>query len=175
MGPRRIERPPVTEKLQHAVIARANSAPTDPIPSDYEPPPTVRQIAAALATSAADTWTALAEQAGVSRSTVQRALSDPAAVKWIAQEGTRLSQEALGAVHFTLLQKALTSNNPAFLRLYMLRFDEAFRNTEIASRGKLTQNNIYESMSPAELEKHVRREIRKLGLAVPAPDAGENR
>lgn len=160
-------------KLANAIIARANSTTAPTVPTDFEPSESLKQIAGALCESTADTWGELAEQAGVSRSTLHRVLADPSSLQWLASEASRLVAGHLGAVHLALLQKALSSNNPAFVRLYLLRFDPEFQKTEIAARGRNTQVNNFESMSPAELNKHIQREIRKLGLVSnsdPGPD-----
>jgi hypothetical protein len=129
---------------------------------DYEPTETAQKLAAAFFHETAPSLNRLAESAGVSRSTLYRVLSEPAAVHWIINHGTHMAQAALGAVHARLFELAMTSQKIAPLRLYLERFDPDFKKQKALTDGHNTQINFVTEMSDDELRRMVEQKTTRL-------------
>lgn len=131
----------------------------------FRPTPIHEKLAEHLFTSQATSFLQLAEESGVSRTTIWRTLQDPQACQWICSKATDAVKFGLGAVHSRLLQMALTSRSPAFLKLYMERFDPEYAK-QLASGGTTInqQFNMIKEMSQAELEAFVKVKKRREGI-----------
>lgn len=155
---------PVDEPEEHFtahLVALAQTASPQAI-REYEPTRAVRALAGAFFTRSAPDFEGLAEEAGISRSTLYRAMQDPAAIHWIVSHGSNIAGAALGAVHARLLHLALRATgkgDTAVLRLFMERFDPEFKKQRVLEHGQNIQNNSFVSeMSDAELGKWVKQQ-----------------
>lgn len=167
---------PATPARRFLSAAAAN--PTQ-LPPDYSPSEAVQRVAEVLFTSKAASFVELAEDAGVSRTTIWRFLQDPHAVAWIVQKGTAVAAAGLGAVHARLLDLALTSRSPAAIEIYLRRFDPEFRKESGTNPATTINSQLTQvlTMSSRELEAYVRTKKRQGGFVEdhsqdPVPDPG---
>lgn len=143
--------------------------PTERQLREFEPTEAHLAIAGVLNNpeTSSSSFTELASHAGVSLRTLQRALSDPAALQWMVAQATRVAEARLGAVHSRLLSIALTGKPAqalAAIRMYLERFDPAMKQQRVLEKGHNTFN--FDSMSEAELNAIVERFQRRfLGSA----------
>jgi len=129
----------------------------------YKPTKTDLALAGALFTTFSPTWIALASNAGVSPETLDNMRENPVRAAWVVTHGSSAAALGLGAVHVRLLDKALSSQNVAWARLYMERFDDAFH-AKIAPAGdtRNTQINFISSMSDQELQSFIRQTFKRV-------------
>jgi len=136
--------------------------PTDKDLRNFEPTATHEAIAGALNEPGSKTLIELSQKAGVSPRTVQRAISDPAALSWMVSQASCLAEARLGAIHARLLHMALKAKSPGWLKLYLERFDPEFKKQKILERGGAHQNNFIGDMDSVELVKLLQRKWRGL-------------
>lgn len=160
----------IKEKIAALSAARP---PTAAQMGAFSPTPAHEQIAGALngQTSLSDA-ASLAEAAGVSVRTLQRACSDPAAVTWIVAQQTEIASARLGAVHGRLFEMAMTSRSATWAKLYLERFDGEYKKQKILEKGANQQFN-FSDMTHAELLKSIGRAYRKLQGVTDTPGALE--
>lgn len=141
------------------------AAATAPPSTDYAPTESDEKLAVHLFAVNADSFVALVETSGVSRTTIWRTLKDPAACAWITAHATKLAEAGLGAVHARLLHLALVSKTPAAIELYLKRFDPGYKSA--SSVAPLNVNGDHAniiSMSSEELTKFVSLKTRAGGF-----------
>jgi len=143
----------------------------------FEPTPTHEAIAGALNDTAPTSLAELASAAGVSTRTVQRVISDPAALQWIIAQASQLAEARLGAVHLRIFQQAMTSRSPGWAKLFMERFDADYKKQKVAERGGAHQFNFLGDMETSELSGWISRKLQALqGIAgLPTAPKGEVR
>lgn len=146
-----------------AVAAKADSM------EGFRPTPVHEKLAEHLFTSQASSFADLVEASGVHRTSIWRTLQDPKACAWICARATEAVKFGLGAVHSRLLQMALTSRSPAFMKLYLERFDPDY-SSRVAEGGTTinAQYAMIQAMSPKELEAFVSLKRRQEGVFVGA-------
>jgi hypothetical protein len=159
----------ITKKLASLAVARP---PTSEAMADFSPTPAHEQIAAALNSDTHySSMKDLAEAAGVSARTVQRAVSEPASLTWMVSQASQLAAARLGAVHGRIFAMAMTSRAPGWARLYMDRFDQDYKKQKVLEKGGAHQFNFLSEMSTDELIKWLQRTFQKLQGAAGAPPA----
>lgn len=146
------------------IIASASKA--KPGHSAYSPSESDTKLAAVLFESNCPSFTDLANQAGISRTTLWRIVSNPDACAWLVENSTKAAGSLLGAVHARLAHLALTSPSPYALELYMRRFDPHFTksgadNPDMKINAELA---VVTQMTSAELEKFISLKRQKAGI-----------
>ena len=142
------------------LAALASTAPPGSA-SAFEPSETDYALAGALFTSNAKSLLELARSAGISDTTLLRVRQNPARIAWIVSKGAEIAELGKGAVYARLIDKALTSDNPVWLKLYLERFDEIYRKANPGATHN-TQVNVYGSYSDAELRALIQQKARQV-------------
>lgn len=132
--------------------------------AEFEPSPTHRTIAGALALSPTDTVVELAAQTGLDRGTISAALSDPTACAWIAAHCTTYAKSCLGFVHAHLLDLALKSRSSSAIRLYLERFDPDYRPAGAHQQAQPINAELAQiiQMTPGELDRWISQRQRRM-------------
>jgi hypothetical protein len=128
----------------------------------FQPTDTHRAIAGALIsqTTAPPTFQALADVAGVSVGVLHGVMDNPDACSWIINYAAERSRFGLAQAYIRLFEKAMTSDNSAWMTLFLRRFDLNF---ESKSDGQSigSQHIHFHSMTNEELENFVRFKTQK--------------
>jgi len=154
-----MDTPPIARITSVAALAPAS------VMERFHPTDVHRAIAGALFSqgSPPPTFQALADVSGVSRGVLENVMDNPDACSWIINHSSERARFALGQAYARLFEKAMTSDNSAWMTLFLRRFDPTFdKGTD--SPSHLTQVNHFHSMTNDELENYVKfKSAKKFG------------
>jgi len=139
--------PPAPEQ---AVLAPAALAEQTDV-SNYKPNTQDLALAGALFTSGARTLEDLAAASNIAPSTLLRIRQDPVRSAWITQRAVLAQRSRSAEVFAHLHRMATSSENPAWSKLWLERFDEDYKKQAAAAVTHATQNNFICNMSDREL------------------------
>lgn len=110
-------------------------------------------------------WKVLAVAAGITMKEVEAIVADPAACAWIINHSANIAKAGLALVYPRLLQKALFSDNPQWMSIFLKRFDPEFAKSDAPSGATFNTQINFQNYTDEELHAFVRQQLRlRLGV-----------